>query len=151
MTKAISFKTKFGWISALENNGKITKIKFGKLHKKTQSIILNKFKKTIRIFFSKKIKKLDIPYEIKGNHTQKREWNELKKIKYGKTKSYGQIAKKLNLSARYVGKICGQNKLLLLVPCHRVIRADGSLGGFSSMGGIKLKKRLLELEQKYTP
>ena len=106
------------------------------------------FKKAIKIFFSKKIKKLDIPYEIKGNHTQKRVWNELKKIKYGKTKSYGQIAKKLNLSARYVGKICGQNKLLLLVPCHRVIRTDGSLGGFSSMGGIKLKKRLLELEQK---
>jgi len=148
MTKAISFKTKFGWISALENKGKITKIKFGKLHKKTQSIILNKFKRNIKIFFSKKIKKLDIPYEIKGNHTQKRVWNELKKIKYGKTKSYGQIAKKLNLSARYVGKICGQNKLLLLVPCHRVIRTDGSLGGFSSMGGIKLKKRLLELEQK---
>ena len=72
----ISFKTKFGWISALENKGKITKIKFGKLHKKTQSIILNKFKKTIKIFFSKKIKKLDIPYEIKGNHTQKRVWNE---------------------------------------------------------------------------
>ena len=78
---------------------------------------------------------------------QKKIWAELKKIKKGKTKSYGKIAKKYNLSPRHVGKICGQNKLLLLVPCHRVIRTDGSLGGFTSSGGIKLKKRLLDFER----
>ena len=43
--------------------------------------------------------------------------------------------------------VCGQNKLLLIIPCHRVIRSDGKLGGFSGRGGIKLKKRLLNLEQ----
>ena len=65
----------------------------------------------------------------------------------GETKSYGQIAKKYKISPRHVGKICGQNNLLLAVPCHRVIKSDGSLGGFSSSGGIKLKKKLLEFEK----
>ena len=55
----------------------------------------------------------------------------------GQTKSYGQIAKKHKLSPRHIGKICSQNKLMLLVPCHRVIRADGTLGGFTSVGGTK--------------
>ena len=82
-----------------------------------------------------------------GNKVQIKVWNDLKKIKLGNTKSYGQIARKYKLSPRHVGKICGQNKLALLVPCHRVIRSDGTLGGFSSRGGIKLKKKLLEFEK----
>ena len=81
------------------------------------------------------------------NKVQIKVWNDLKKIKLGNTKSYGQIARKYKLSPRHVGKICGQNKLALLVPCHRVIRSDGTLGGFSSRGGIKLKKKLLEFEK----
>ena len=72
---------------------------------------------------------------------------ELSKIKYGTVSSYGQIAKKVGTSPRYVGNVCGQNKLLLIIPCHRVIRSDGKLGGFSGRGGIKLKKKLLSLEQ----
>ena len=77
---------------------------------------------------------------------QKKIWNELQKIPYGKTKTYGQIAKKLQTSPRYVGNVCGQNKHMLIVPCHRVIRSDGNLGGFSCPGGVNLKKRLLKLE-----
>ena len=77
---------------------------------------------------------------------QKKIWEELRNIKYGKTKTYGEIARKYKISPRYVGKICSQNKLPLLIPCHRVIRSDGGLGGFSAPGGINLKKKLLELE-----
>ena len=78
---------------------------------------------------------------------QKKIWKELSKIKYGKVSTYGEIAKKVGTSPRYVGNVCGQNKLLLIIPCHRVIRSDGKLGGFSGRGGIKLKKRLLNLEK----
>ncbi len=80
---------------------------------------------------------------------QKKIWLELKKIKKGQTTSYGEIAKKYKMSPRHVGKICGQNKLMLLIPCHRVIRTDGSLGGFTSIGGIKLKKKLLKFEKEW--
>ena len=78
---------------------------------------------------------------------KKKVWNELKKIKFGKTKSYGQIAKKFKLSPRHVGKICAQNKVPLFIPCHRVIRSDGRLGGYSGKGGIKEKRRLLNAEK----
>ena len=146
MIKKISIKTALGWISAFENNGRIFKIKFGKIKKQNRSKTLNGFKKNLLKFFDKKIKKINSSYELKGSKIQKKVWLELKKIKIGKTKSYGDIAKKYKISPRQVGKICGQNKLLLVIPCHRVIRSDGSLGGFSSIGGINLKKRLLKME-----
>ena len=147
MTKQISIKTKFGWISAYENNGKIFKIKFGRVKKQRKSSILESFKKNLLKFFDKKILQIKVPHKIEGNKIQKKVWNELKRIKIGKTKSYGEIAKKYKISPRYIGKICGQNKLILLVPCHRVIRTDGNLGGFSSSGGTKLKRKILEFEK----
>jgi len=147
MAKQISIKTRFGWISAYENEGKIFKIKFGKSKKQKKSKILKNFKKSVLRFFDKKITTIKTPHKLIGNQIQKKVWLELKKIKWGKTETYGEIAKKYKLSPRHVGKICAQNKLLLIVPCHRVIRSDGSLGGFSSIGGIKLKKKLLEFEK----
>ena len=149
MINAISIKTKFGWISAFENKGKIFRIKFGKVKKYSQNKILKTYKKGLIGFFKKKHLNIKAPYIIKGNHTQKKIWTELKKIRFGQTKSYGEIAKKYNLSPRHVGKICAQNKLLLSIPCHRVIRSDGSLGGFTSVGGINLKKKLLEFEKTW--
>ena len=147
MKKVISFYTKFGWISAIEENGKITEIKFLKTKNVGKSLILKKLKKMINKYFSKQKTSFNLPLEINGSLLQKKIWKELIKIPYGKTKSYGDIAKIVKTSPRYVGNVCGQNKHLLVVPCHRVIRTDGSLGGFSSSGGLGLKKRLLNLEQ----
>ena len=149
MIKKISIKTKIGWISAFENEGRIFKIKFGKTKKQSQSKVLKNFKKNLLIFFKKKALNIKAPYKIQGNQIQKKIWIELKKIKPGQTKSYGEIAKKYKISPRHVGKICGQNKLVLSVPCHKVIRSDGSLGGYSSTGGVSLKKKLLEFQQTW--
>jgi len=147
MIRKISVKTKFGWISAFEHNKKIYKIKFEKCKNKSPSKNLKKFKLSLNNFLAKKSKFIKFDSLIKGNPIQRKVWNELKKIKFGKTKSYGDIAKKYGLSPRHVGKICAQNKIPLLVPCHRIIRSDGSLGGFSARGGISLKKKLLEFEK----
>ena len=84
---------------------------------------------------------------IIGSPLQKKIWKELQKIPYGETRSYGFIAKKLKTSPRYVGNVCGQNKHLLIIPCHRVVCSDGSLGGFSGLGGIKLKNKLIKMEK----
>lgn len=149
MINQISTKTRFGWITAFEDNGKIFKIKFGRLKKQTKSKILENFKKKLLKFFDKKISNIKTPHAMVGSPIQKKIWNELKKIKFGNTITYGKVAKKYKLSPRHVGKICGQNNLLLVVPCHRVIRTDGSLGGFTSVGGIKLKKKLLEFEKTW--
>tara|TARA_Y100000590_G_scaffold323054_1_gene365868 strand:- start:291 stop:743 length:453 start_codon:yes stop_codon:yes gene_type:complete len=149
MIRKISIRTRLGWISAFEEDGKIFKIIFGRLKHQIKSKILDNFKKNLNKFFNKKIPYIRAPHRIKGNKFQKKVWNELKKIKLGNTKSYGQIAQKFKLSPRHVGKICGQNKLLFLIPCHRVIRSDGTLGGFTSTGGTKLKKKLLDFEKNY--
>ena len=147
MIKQISIKTKFGWISAFEENNKIYKVKFGKCRNKSTCNNLKKFKSNLNNFLTKKNKFLKFNTLIVGNSIQKKVWNELKKIKFGNTKSYGIIAKKFKLSPRHVGKICAQNKIPLFIPCHRVIRSDGSMGGFSARGGISLKKILLDFER----
>ena len=147
MIRQISIKTKFGWISAFEQNNKIFKVKFGKYKNKSTSKNLKKFKSSLNNFLSKKNKFLTFNTLVIGSPIQKKVWNELKKIKFGETKTYGEIAKKYKLSPRHVGKICGQNNIILAIPCHRVIRSDGSLGGFSVRGGSMLKKKLLDFER----
>ena len=146
MKKNISFVTIFGWITASEEEGNIIEIKFSKKKNIGKSKVLKQLKKEIKFFFSKSKKKIKLPLKIQGSKLQKKIWNELKKIPYGKTKSYGEISKKLKTSPRYVGNVCGQNRHLLVIPCHRVIRSDGKLGGFSGTGGIDTKKKLLKFE-----
>ena len=146
MKNTISFKSKFGWISASEKNNNILSVSFAKSKNRGKSILLNKLKKNLNNYFSKKTKKINSNILMEGRNLQIKIWKELIKIPYGKTKSYGEIAKIVKTSPRYVGNVCGQNKHLLIVPCHRVIRTDGSLGGFSSRGGLSLKKRLLSME-----
>ena len=146
MKNNISFKSKFGWISASEKNNEILSVSFAKSKNRGKSILLNKLKKNLNNYFSKETKKIKPNILLEGSNLQIKIWKELIKIPYGKTKSYGEIAKIVKTSPRYVGNVCGQNKHLLIVPCHRVIRTDGSLGGFSGSGGLSLKKRLLNME-----
>jgi len=148
MINILSFKSDYGWISCEEQNHKITSIYFGKQKAKGASRSLNKLKKEIINYLSGKSKKIELSYLMLGSKLQIKIWKELQKISYGKTKTYGQIAEKLKTSPRYVGNVCGQNSFLLVVPCHRVVRSDGKLGGFSGLGGIKLKERLINLELK---
>tara|TARA_Y100000310_G_scaffold281792_1_gene302551 strand:+ start:372 stop:827 length:456 start_codon:yes stop_codon:yes gene_type:complete len=147
MKNILSFNTKFSWISATEINNKITKIQFRrKKGKGKRSKNLENLKKKIISFFQEKTNKLDIKIFVNGSFLQKKIWRELKKIKKGEVKSYGEIAKKLKISPRYVGRVCGENKHVLVIPCHRIIKSNNTLGGFSATGGIELKKKLLKFE-----
>ncbi len=139
-----SFKTKLGWITVKKKGSNILSLSFEKTNE-TNDVI--NIKKQINLYSSGKLKNFKINYSLEGSPLQKKIWKELSKIKYGKVSTYGEIAKKVGTSPRYVGNVCGQNKLLLIIPCHRIIRSDGKLGGFSGRGGIKLKKRLLNLEK----
>ena len=147
MVNSIAIKTKFGWVSAFEEKGKIIKVKFGKCKNRSISKSLKKFKISLNTFFLRKTKSIKTNFLINGNFAQKKVWSELRNIRYGKTKTYGEIAKKYKLSPRHVGRICSQNKIVLIIPCHRVIKTDGSIGGFSSTGGVNLKKKLLIFEK----
>tara|TARA_B100002051_G_C16498586_1_gene516639 strand:+ start:56 stop:331 length:276 start_codon:yes stop_codon:yes gene_type:complete len=86
---------------------------------------------------------------LKGTKFQLKVWKYIKKIPKGKVKSYKQVAigiKRPN-SARAVANACAKNPYAPKIPCHRVIRSDGALGGYSGRGGIKQKLRLLRSEK----
>lgn len=88
------------------------------------------------------------PLALVGSEWQKAVWRELTRIPYGETRSYGEIADRLDRpgAARAVGRANATNRLPLVVPCHRVVAADGTLGGFN--GGLHLKERLLAHEKR---
>lgn len=90
----------------------------------------------------------DLPLVIEGTDFQKRLWEALCEIPRGKTLTYGELARKLDAESRAVGQACGDNRLPVLIPCHRVVAADG-LGGFAhSTGGYLLEaKRWLLLHE----
>ena len=146
-TLQLSFKTKFGFVSIIERKGYVTDINFSKKVKQKIDPKKSAIKNQIKKFFEGRKKKFNFKCKINGSTTQLKVWKEIKKIPYGMTTTYNNIAKKLNLHPRQIGRICGENKLLLHIPCHRVIRSDGSLGGYSSKGGTSLKKKILKIEK----
>ena len=85
---------------------------------------------------------------LKGTKFQLKVWNYLKKIPRGKVKTYSEVAEAIGkpLAVRAVANAIGKNPLAPQIPCHRVIRSDGSLGGYSGKGGIKTKRLLLKKE-----
>ena len=118
--------------------------------------IIPVFEKSIEwldIYFSGRDPGFSPPLCLKGTDFQNKVWNILLKIPYGKTVTYGQIAEimvktgwMVKVSARAVGGAVGRNPVSIIVPCHRVIGADGSLTGYA--GGVERKKKLLALEMK---
>ena len=108
-------------------------------------IVFNVFKQ-LKEYFNRERKEFDVSMEIIGTEFQKRVWDELTKIPYGETISYGELANRMgdkNLM-RAVAAANGANPIPIIIPCHRVIGADGSLTGYG--GGLDVKQKLLELE-----
>ena len=86
--------------------------------------------------------------DLKGTEFQIKVWKELSKIPKGEVRTYKQIAKSIGKpkSSRAVANACAKNPYPIVIPCHRVIRSDGTVGGYSGEGGVKLKKELLKKE-----
>jgi methylated-DNA-[protein]-cysteine S-methyltransferase len=107
------------------------------------------FRETIvqlEAYFAGELRRFDLPLSPEGTPFQREVWSALTTIPYGETGSYGGLARRLGRPAasRAVGAANGQNPIPIVIPCHRVIGADGSLTGFG--GGLAIKRRLLDLE-----
>lgn len=102
-------------------------------------------------YFAGELTVFDIELELRGTEFQRRVWQALLTIPYGETRSYGKIAAQIGApgSARAVGWANGHNPIAIVVPCHRVIGASGSLTGYG--GGLDRKRTLLDLEKKRMP
>lgn len=107
--------------------------------------VLEQTEHWLNIYFSGHEPDFIPPLELHGSAFRRRVWDELMKIPYGQTASYGELARKLGTKgAQAVGGAVGHNPISIIVPCHRVLGADGSLTGYA--GGVDKKIRLLELE-----
>ncbi|PID26939.1 MAG: cysteine methyltransferase [Candidatus Cloacimonadota bacterium] len=103
-------------------------------------------KEQVKEYLRGERKYFDIPILMVGTDFQRTVWKELMKIPYGETCSYLDLAKRINnpKAVRAVASANGSNAIALIIPCHRVIQSDGTLGGYG--GGLTVKKRLLEIE-----
>jgi methylated-DNA-[protein]-cysteine S-methyltransferase len=110
--------------------------------------VLAECARQLRAYFDRELREFDLPLAPQGTEFQQRVWKELLEIGYGETASYGEIAARLghtNAASRAVGLANGRNPIPIVIPCHRVIGADGSLTGYA--GGMDRKQTLLSLEQ----
>lgn len=110
--------------------------------------LLKKAHQQLKEYFSGKRKTFDLPIHLEGTEFQKKVWAALQTIPYGATRTYGEIAEQIgkHKASRAVGGANHNNPIMIIVPCHRVIGANGSLVGFG--GGLDMKKYLLELEKR---
>jgi methylated-DNA-[protein]-cysteine S-methyltransferase len=124
----------------------------GRVRLEGRSPVLDEAARQLEAYFAGELMAFDLPLELHGTEFQRQCWLALATIPYGQTVSYGEQARRLGLGsdkARAVGAANGQNPLPLVLPCHRVIGADGSLTGFG--GGLHVKRFLLELEGALLP
>jgi methylated-DNA-[protein]-cysteine S-methyltransferase len=108
--------------------------------------LLDEAVRQLRAYFAGSLRQFTIPLDPQGTAFQKRVWSELERIPFGEVRSYSQIAHAIGAprAVRAVGAANGANPIAIVVPCHRVIGANGKLVGYG--GGLPLKQRLLELE-----
>lgn len=104
--------------------------------------------KQLAAYFAGELTEFDLPLALHGTPFQRRVWTALRKIPYGETVSYGELAQEIGrpTAARAVGLANGRNPICIIVPCHRVIGSAGSLTGYG--GGIERKRYLLDLERR---
>ena len=129
----------------------LVEIRFGAREIRTaETEILMRAERELRAYFSGELREFDVPLHPSGTEFRMRVWNELRAVPYGTTVTYGELARRIGQpnAARAVGMANHANPLPIIVPCHRVIGADGSLTGYA--GGLEIKRKLLEVEKMYT-
>jgi len=102
-------------------------------------------------YFYCELRAFDLPLAPAGTPFQQAVWREMLAIPRGRTRSYGELAARLDGAARAVGAACGANPIPIIIPCHRVLAAGGRMGGYSGRGGAATKRFLLELEGARLP
>ncbi|MEP9364409.1 methylated-DNA--[protein]-cysteine S-methyltransferase [Nocardioides sp. CN2-186] len=145
-----------GDLRIVEQHGAITAIEFSPFRSEGRPLgarsdddpVLAETVRQLRAYFDRDLKEFDLPLAPVGTDFQQRVWTQLVGVGWGETASYGEIAHRLgmtNAASRAVGLANGRNPIPIVIPCHRVIGANGTLTGYA--GGLERKQLLLELEQ----
>lgn len=148
MKKIFYYDTYAGRIGIAEEDGAITNLIFSERDWIIEeTYLIKETKRQLDEYFEGKRKDFDIPTRLEGTDFQKKVWQELKKIPYGKTATYKEIAEAVGCPRgfRAVGLANNKNPISIIYPCHRVIGSNGSLTGYG--GGLDVKEKLLALER----
>jgi methylated-DNA-[protein]-cysteine S-methyltransferase len=147
----ISFATPLGDLSLFEEKGALVAVEWGRAAMDKErggksTPLLDRARKQLDEYFDGKRTKFDLPLAPSGTAFQKKVWAAIARIPYGQTASYGDVAHQVDSGPRAVGGACGKNPIGVIVPCHRVLGSQGTIGGYSGGGGLVTKKQLLKLE-----
>ena len=145
-TVTVSYASPLGTLAITERDGAICRVRWLSTPYNGQSELLAKAALQLDAYFAGELTQFSLPISPGGTPFDMSVWAELGRIPYGTTCTYGSIARSVGGISRAVGTACGRNPIPIIVPCHRVVSADGSLGGFSGGDGLPTKRSLLELE-----
>lgn len=155
MKNSFYYDTKIGRIQIEENGEAITKIHYVKkdIQENTEgkeTKLLKEAIKQLNEYFEGKRSSFNLQLAPEGTEFQKKVWNALREIPFGETKSYGEIARIIGneKASRAVGMANNKNPIMIVIPCHRVIGANGKLVGYAA--GLEVKEMLLNLEKNYS-
>jgi methylated-DNA-[protein]-cysteine S-methyltransferase len=100
----------------------------------------------LKAYFARRLTRFELPLRPRGSGFQQRVWGAIAAIPFGHTRAYGDLARVVGSAPRAVGQACGRNPIPIIIPCHRVVGAAGSLTGYSGADGVTTKQFLLRLE-----
>lgn len=143
----LSFHSPVGDLTLSEEDGKIVSLDWGWSPLSKTTDFLKTAKQQLDDYFDGLNPRFTLPLDAHGTNFQQRVWQVMMSIPYGKTMTYGEIADLIGSHPRAVGSACGRNPIPILIPCHRVMGANGKLTGFSGGEGVETKKYLIELEK----
>ena len=126
-------------------NGAITELLWGRSGDLTEGPLHAEISAEMTAYFAGRLRRFATPVAPRGSAFQQKFYQALCAIPYGETRTYGDLATELGVSAQAIGQACGANPIAIIIPCHRVLAANG-LGGYSGAGGIEAKVALLKLE-----
>tara|TARA_R110002167_G_scaffold228549_6_gene433624 strand:+ start:338 stop:784 length:447 start_codon:yes stop_codon:yes gene_type:complete len=141
----LSMHTPVGDLTVSEDDGHIVAIDWGWGRDQLATPLLERAREQIEAYFDGGLRQFDLPLAPCGTTFQRQVWQQMCAIPFGGTLTYGEIAQNIGGSARSVGTACGANPIPVVIPCHRVLAANG-LGGYSGDGGVETKVALLRLE-----
>jgi len=134
-----------GELSVTDRGGVITRVQWAAEEQGARTALLDEALKQLQAYFEGRLTEFDLPLRVEGSEFQRAVCDAIAAIPFGETQSYGELAKDLGVSAQAVGVGCGGNPIPVIIPCHRVLGANG-LGGFSGAGGVETKVALLKHE-----
>jgi methylated-DNA-[protein]-cysteine S-methyltransferase len=142
----LSLHSPVGDLTISEEDGVIVSIDWGWSSLQGDSALLRRAKAQLDDYFDGQRQNFDLPLAPSGTAFQKRVLQAMRNIPFGATRTYGDLARTLDSAPRAIGQACGRNTIPILIPCHRVLGSQGSIGGYSGGQGLETKRSLLRLE-----